>query len=434
MWPRLAPGARPAALSGAGARVSVHTTACPRNGYSTCSMRVTVEGGRLVRIGGVPENRATPEGPCLEGLAIPLDPLRAGPVLHLPTPNTKNRSGAVSCDNTAMGPAKRGGVWRSVAAAAWLWAAVSAADDQARTYRPGDMVELDGGEVYKIIRCLGETEWDDCEYQAYAGGKPTGNPSRISIRNLRAGEERLRKSRGTSSASPAVAAPRGKLEGTTRAGGPSARSHATPRPVLAGPVAGADGTWKRGDRLEVVQRSFWYPAQIVAVDGQRYKIHYDGYGSEDDEWVDASRMRPIGGHRVTEACAWQPPARSVTARDPFSEALAKRRIFDEYGRSANGTLSAPLRVGVTFLAFEMGSPYVNTVETARGWGAQRRHGGAPTGATVYTFRSKHMVCEQYRDGVMRRLVEGSYACFVDRDGSWTCPSENDTKIVPLDEN
>ncbi|MCM2254221.1 MAG: molybdopterin-dependent oxidoreductase [Vicinamibacteria bacterium] len=32
-------------------------------------MRVTVEGGRLVRIEGVPENRATPEGPCLKGLA-----------------------------------------------------------------------------------------------------------------------------------------------------------------------------------------------------------------------------------------------------------------------------------------------------------------------------------------------------------------------------
>ena len=44
-------------------------TACPRNCYSTCSMRVTVEGGRLVRVEGVPENLATPEGPCLKGLA-----------------------------------------------------------------------------------------------------------------------------------------------------------------------------------------------------------------------------------------------------------------------------------------------------------------------------------------------------------------------------
>ena len=44
-------------------------TACPRNCYSTCSMRVTVEAGRLVRIDPAPENRATPEGPCIKGLA-----------------------------------------------------------------------------------------------------------------------------------------------------------------------------------------------------------------------------------------------------------------------------------------------------------------------------------------------------------------------------
>ena len=44
-------------------------TACPRNCYSTCSLRVTVEGGRLVAVEGLPENRATPEGPCLKGLA-----------------------------------------------------------------------------------------------------------------------------------------------------------------------------------------------------------------------------------------------------------------------------------------------------------------------------------------------------------------------------
>jgi len=44
-------------------------TSCPRNCYSTCSMRVTVEEGRLVRIEGETQNLATPEGPCLKGLA-----------------------------------------------------------------------------------------------------------------------------------------------------------------------------------------------------------------------------------------------------------------------------------------------------------------------------------------------------------------------------
>ena len=43
------------------------TTACPRNCYSTCSMRVFVEGGRVRRIESHPDNLATPRGICLKG-------------------------------------------------------------------------------------------------------------------------------------------------------------------------------------------------------------------------------------------------------------------------------------------------------------------------------------------------------------------------------
>ncbi|MBM3790416.1 MAG: hypothetical protein FJW35_08710, partial [Acidobacteria bacterium] len=46
-----------------------YTTACPRNCYSTCSMRVLVEDGRLVRIEPHPDNAAAPEGVCLKGLS-----------------------------------------------------------------------------------------------------------------------------------------------------------------------------------------------------------------------------------------------------------------------------------------------------------------------------------------------------------------------------
>ena len=49
--------------------MSVHTTACPRNCYSTCGMRVHVEDGAIRRIEPHPENRATPEGVCLKGLS-----------------------------------------------------------------------------------------------------------------------------------------------------------------------------------------------------------------------------------------------------------------------------------------------------------------------------------------------------------------------------
>ncbi len=44
-------------------------TACPRNCYSTCSFRVQVESNRIRRILPYSENLATPEGPCIKGLA-----------------------------------------------------------------------------------------------------------------------------------------------------------------------------------------------------------------------------------------------------------------------------------------------------------------------------------------------------------------------------
>ncbi|MDP2874836.1 MAG: molybdopterin-dependent oxidoreductase, partial [Holophaga sp.] len=49
--------------------MTVFTTACPRNCYSTCSMRVTVEAGRVTAIDPHEGNRATPEGACLKGLS-----------------------------------------------------------------------------------------------------------------------------------------------------------------------------------------------------------------------------------------------------------------------------------------------------------------------------------------------------------------------------
>jgi anaerobic selenocysteine-containing dehydrogenase len=49
--------------------MTVFTTACPRNCYSTCAMKVHVEGGRIRRIEPHPGNGATPGGACLKGLS-----------------------------------------------------------------------------------------------------------------------------------------------------------------------------------------------------------------------------------------------------------------------------------------------------------------------------------------------------------------------------
>ncbi|MFC1553021.1 molybdopterin-dependent oxidoreductase [candidate division KSB1 bacterium] len=44
-------------------------TACPRNCYSTCSMTVYVDNGKIKNIEGHPQNKATSQGVCLKGLS-----------------------------------------------------------------------------------------------------------------------------------------------------------------------------------------------------------------------------------------------------------------------------------------------------------------------------------------------------------------------------
>ena len=49
--------------------VKLISTACPRNCYSTCSFKVGVKNNIISSIEPHPMNRATPEGPCIKGLA-----------------------------------------------------------------------------------------------------------------------------------------------------------------------------------------------------------------------------------------------------------------------------------------------------------------------------------------------------------------------------
>ena len=51
------------------------------------------------------------------------------------------------------------------------------------------------------------------------------------------------------------------------------------------------GETHESERVEVEWEGRWYPATILEVRGAKYRIHYLGYGSEWDEWVDATRLR-----------------------------------------------------------------------------------------------------------------------------------------------
>ena len=66
-------------------------TACPRNCYSTCSFIVHVDGNRIKRILPDPNNKATPEGPCLKGLSYME---RAASEKRITTPLLRTESGS----------------------------------------------------------------------------------------------------------------------------------------------------------------------------------------------------------------------------------------------------------------------------------------------------------------------------------------------------
>ncbi|MFS8084504.1 MAG: agenet domain-containing protein, partial [Acidobacteriota bacterium] len=55
-----------------------------------------------------------------------------------------------------------------------------------------------------------------------------------------------------------------------------------------------------GDRLEAQSYAGnWFPAEIIAIEGDFYTVHYDNYDSTHDETVDAVRLRSTGAKPTT---------------------------------------------------------------------------------------------------------------------------------------
>src|SRR5258706_3788396 len=163
-------------------------------------------------------------------------------------------------------------------------------------------------------------------------------------------------------------------------------------------------------------------AEVMAGMGAKDK----GAKPTDDDDDDAVQPKDANGE-----CASNAPAvdRSGTAK--ASETLFKGVIYYNYNLAANGTGQGPLKVGVVFLSFQVGAPFSNTVSNVPGIGAQRKNDAAPVNAAIYPVRSKHIVCEQYRDRSLRRQIESNYACFKNRDGQWVCGVDGFPKIVQL---
>jgi hypothetical protein len=55
--------------------------------------------------------------------------------------------------------------------------------------------------------------------------------------------------------------------------------------------AAAGGTWKKGDKVMVEENGKWYPSTVLDVRPGEWFIHYDGYDSKYDLWVNSSRIK-----------------------------------------------------------------------------------------------------------------------------------------------
>jgi hypothetical protein len=49
-----------------------------------------------------------------------------------------------------------------------------------------------------------------------------------------------------------------------------------------------------GSKVEILWSGSWYKGEVLEVNNGKYKIHYDGYGSNWDEWVTTERLRAQG--------------------------------------------------------------------------------------------------------------------------------------------
>lgn len=72
--------------------------------------------------------------------------------------------------------------------------------------------------------------------------------------------------------------------------GKTGKKTAGPASSLPRPGSSSGGL-TAGKKVKVLWEGAFYPATILKVNGNNYLVHYDGYQSSDDEWVDTARVK-----------------------------------------------------------------------------------------------------------------------------------------------
>lgn len=130
-----------------------------------------------------------------------------------------------------------------------------------------------------------------------------------------------------------------------------------------------------------------------------------------------------------DECPMNQPSGKVTKTSTASTQLFQRVIYEKMAAKVNEkSISAPKQIGLTFMEFEMGKVYKNTL-TRGGIGDQRLHDGAPVGAMIYPVKTKYVKCELYDRSITRWVIQQNFACFKDRFGDWVCPTDSVPKFL-----
>jgi hypothetical protein len=140
-------------------------------------------------------------------------------------------------------------------------------------------------------------------------------------------------------------------------------------------VSAVFAAWKKDDRVEALSYGSWYPAKIIEVEDARWKVTYDGYTSSSDEWLPAEKIRELPkvpwktGDRIEAFSAgkWYP------GKIVESEVARWKVTYDGYGSNWDEWLKFDrIRLPGTAAAGADGKPVaaVNARATTFAWPAR----------------------------------------------------------------
>lgn len=150
--------------------------------------------------------------------------------------------------------------------------------------------------------------------------------------------------------------------------------------------------WKAGDKLEIKWGSSWYKGEVVEVDGERYKVRYDGFSSKWDEWAGADRLRPRAAASDVPAPATT-PAPSKASASPTASATY---TFPAAPAGAGGLDGAWLRTESFFMGTSLALTNHVWFFTANGRVARAPTGGFDPAAFARTESTTTSWAGHYR--------------------------------------